>query len=265
MASKVLEKTLNNVDEEDLKAGYAAPGQLSADAFGNQTPPGSYVGTSETMSVTGSARAALVLFAIVVGAGAWAWLSVPLENYTPVLLVSIFVALGFGLVTTFKPKVAKVTAPIYAVSEGVAMGMISRIYEDAYSGIVVQAILATGAIVFVMYTLYSTRILKVTPRFQKIVYASMMAAFVFIMANMLFMVFGSDTNLMAQGGLLGIVIPGVLIVIGAGMLAIDFDFIEKGSQSGLPKYMNWAAAYGLIVTIVWIYLNVLRLLANSRN
>lgn len=264
MTSKVLEKTLNNVNKEDLKPGYAAPAQVSTDAFGDQIPPGSYIGTSQTMSVTGSARAALVLFALVVAGGTWAWVSVPASSAGLVLLISIFVALSFGLTTTFRPKSARITAPLYAVVEGIAMGVFSRLFEESYNGIVIQAVLATGAIVFVMYTLYSTRILKVTPRFQKIVFASMMAAFVFLMVNMLFAMFGS-TNLMVQGGVLGLVIPGILIVIGAGMLAVDFDFIEKGSQAGLPKYMDWAAGYGLIVTIVWIYINVLRLLANSRN
>lgn len=265
MANKVLEKTLNNVDAEDMKPGYAAPGQVASDAFGNITvPPGALSGTSETMSVTGSARAALLLFALVVASGTWAWITIPSSSAGLVLLVSLLVAFGFGLLTTFRPKNAIITAPLYALAEGVVMGVFSRLFENQYSGIVVQAVLATGAIVFVMYTLYSTRILKVTPRFQKIVFASMMAALVFLMVNMLISIFGG-TNLMAQGGILGIVIPGVLIVIGAGMLALDFDFIEKGSQSGLPKYMDWAAGYGLVVTIVWIYINVLRMLANSRN
>jgi uncharacterized YccA/Bax inhibitor family protein len=264
MANKVLERTLNNVNKDDLRAGYAAP--AGVDQFGNPrfAPPGSGVAT-ETMSISGSARAALVLFAIIAVVGGWAWISIPDSAYGPVLIVSVLAGLGLGLATTFKPNVARVTAPLYAVAEGVALGMISRVYEDAYTGIVPQALLATGAIAFVMYTLYSTRIIKVTPRFQRILFAAVGAAMLFYMVNLVMYAFGSRGFLINDTGPMGIAVSVILIVIAAMTLATDFDFIERGAQAGLPKYMDWAAAYGLVVSIVWIYLEVLRLLAKSRN
>jgi len=265
VANKILEKTLNNVSSEDLRSGYAAPGQVATDAFGNSTtPPVSFADTADSMSVTGSARAAMVLFAILVAVGTWAWISVPDSSAGLYLVGSLIVALVLGLVTSFKPHLARATAPLYAAFEGVVLGLISKIYEDAYNGIVVQAVLATGAIVFVMYTLYSTRIVKVTPRFQRVVGAAMLAAMLFYGVTLISSLFGSSFIEFQNSGLLGIILPVIMIAIGAGMLATDFDFIERGSQQGLPKYMNWAAAYGLIVSIVWIYIHFLRLIANSR-
>ncbi|MFN8016339.1 MAG: Bax inhibitor-1/YccA family protein [Acidimicrobiia bacterium] len=264
MANKVLEKTLSNIDPNDLKAGYAAPS--SFDSLGNPiSPPPSVFTNTDSMSVTGAARAALVLFAILVATGTWAWISIPESAWGMALFVSIFAALGVGLLTTFKPNIARVSAPIYAAIEGVAIGLISRVYENAYNGIVIQAVLATGAIVFVMYSLYSMRIIKVTQRFTRIVIGATMAIFVFYMANLLFSIFNVNLPLINDTGIAGIIFSAVVICIAAANLAIDFSFIESGVQQGLPKYMNWAAAYGLVVTIVWIYLEVLRLLAKSRN
>ncbi len=264
MANTVLERTLNNVNQDDLKAGYASP-QGAVDQFGNVAPPGSFTGTAETMSVTGSSRAALALFAIVVAVGTWAWTSIPDKYFGLALIGGIFVGLGFGLVTTFKPEVARFTAPLYAVAEGVALGMISRVYEDAYNGIVVQAVLGTGAIVFVMYTLYSTGILKVTPRFRKVVISAMMGIMVFYALSFVLRIFDVGIPLVFDSGPVGIIFSLFFISIAASTLALDFDFIERGAQAGLPKYMDWAAGYGLIVSIVWIYLEVLRLLGNIRS
>jgi uncharacterized YccA/Bax inhibitor family protein len=266
VANKVLEKTLNNVSSEDLRAGYAAPGQVAQDAFGNSVnPPVDFTGTADAMSVTGSARAALVLFAIVVASGTWAWTSVPESSYGLVLIGGMILSLVFGLITTFKPQVARITGPLYALAIGAALGAISKIYEDAYNGIVFQAILATGSIVFVMYTLYSTRILKVTERFRKVVIGATLGIMVFYMITIVMSLFGGTMPLVWDSGLMGIGFSLFVIIIAASNLALDFDFIERGSQAGLPKYMNWAAGYGLIVTIVWIYLEVLRLLAKTRN
>lgn len=266
MANKVLEKTLNNVDADDMKAGYAAPGQQLPADFGTfASPPTSVDNKPGTMSTTGSARAALMLFSLVVAGGAWAWTSVPDNLLWPTVMISSLVAFGLAMVTIFKPVVARFTAPLYAVAEGVALGLISKIYEDAYSGIVVQAVLATGSIVFVMYVLYSTRILKVTPKFRKIVIGATLGVVVFYMLNLILSLFGANMPLINDTGMMGIAFSALIIVIAASNLALDFDFIERGSQAGLPKYMNWAAGFGLIVTIVWIYLEVLRLLAKTRN
>ncbi|MBP9115969.1 MAG: Bax inhibitor-1/YccA family protein [Acidimicrobiia bacterium] len=270
MSNKVLEKTLKNVDKEDMNPGWASGQSTAVGSMSIQDQAFNNSGTtaisgSGTMTVGGSARAAMVLFAIIVATGTWAWVSIPEDKFTLALFGGIFVGLAFGLITTFKPKYARVTAPLYAVAEGVALGAISKVFEYAYNGIVVQAILATGSIVFVMYTLYATGVIKVTQKFRKIVIGATMGVFVFYMLNLVLGLVGVDLPLIGDTGLLGIVFSLVVIVIAASNLALDFDFIERGAQAGLPKYMNWAAGYGLAVTVVWIYLEVLRLLSKIRN
>jgi uncharacterized YccA/Bax inhibitor family protein len=262
MANTVLEKSFNNVDQNDMQPGYAAP-----QGGGSGEGPISIPGTSDAMSVTGSARAALVLFGLVVVSGTWAWIQLP--NYSVgtqwiIIFAAMIVAFILAMVTIFKPINGKITAPFYALAEGVFLGGISRIYEDAYDGIVVQAVLATSAIVFVMYTLYSTRILKVTPRFQKVVIGATLGIAVFYGMSLLLSLFGAQMPFIWDASPMGIAFSVFIIIIAASNLALDFDFIEKGSQAGLPKYMNWTAALGLVVTIVWIYLEVLRLLAKMR-
>lgn len=269
MTNKVLEKTLNNVDQQDMKPGWANStndsfGAIAQDQAFNYSGPTSNT-SIEVMTTGGSARAALALFAIIVAAGTWSWVSIPTDKFTLALIGGVIGGLVFGLITTFKPKVARITAPIYAIFEGVALGAISKLYEDFYSGIVVQAILATASIVFVMYTLYATGVIKVTARFRKIVIGATLGIMVFYMLNMLLHFVGVRMPLIGDTGPMGIIFSLVVIVIAASNLALDFDFIERGSEAGLPKYMNWAAAYGLAVTVVWIYLEVLRLLAKTRD
>lgn len=198
------------------------------------------------MSVTGSASAALILFALLVASGTWAWTSIPPSQAGFFLIGGMMLGLVFAMVTAFKPKLARITAPIYALIQGVVLGVISRLFEDQYNGIVVQAVLATGAIVFVMYTLYSTRILKVTERFRKVVIGATLGIFVFLMANLLFSMFGVNLPLIGDTGIAGIAFSAVVIVIAASNLALDFDFIERGSQQGLPKYIDWASCLGLL-------------------
>lgn len=192
-------------------------------------------------------------------------MTIPDSRAVIFLFGSLFIGLGLALATTFKPKIARITAPLYAAVEGVLLGTISRMYEDAFNGIVVQAVLATGAIVFVMYTLYSTRILKVTERFRKVVIGATLGIVVFYMLSIFLSIFGVQMPFVWDSGPAGIIFSVFVVIIAASNLALDFDFIERGSQAGLPKYMNWAAAFGLVVTIVWIYLEVLRLLAKTRN
>ena len=259
MANKILEKTLNNVDSADLQAGYAAP---QADGTGPVLP--SSATSSGAMSIAGSARAALFLLAIVFGVGAWAWSSVPDSAFGGVFFIALFAGLGLGFATAFKPTAARITAPLYAAAQGVLLGMISRIYEEAYEGIVIQAVLATAAIAFVMYTLYSTGIIKVTPGFRRTVMFATLGVFVFYMMNLFLSIFGVNMPLIWDTGVLGIGFSILVIAIASANLALDFDFIEQGSQAGLPKYMNWAAAFGLVASLIWIYLEILRLLAKLR-
>lgn len=260
MANKILEKTLNNVDKNDMQPGFASP-QVGADG-GPIYPADS---STETMSTTGSARAALVLLLILGATGAWAWIQVPESSVGGYLIIALLVGFGLGMFTAFKPASARISAPLYAAAQGVVLGLISRLYEDLYDGIVIQAVLATASIAFVMYTLYSTRILKVTEKFRKVVIGATLGIFVFYMLNFVLSIFGVNMPLINDTGIMGIGFSLFVISIGASNLALDFDFIERGSEAGLPKYMNWAAGFGLVATLIWIYLEVLRLLSKIRN
>lgn len=262
MSNVVLNNSFKRVNQEDLRPGYASPSdQTSTDG------PIQVSGSNETMSVQGSARAALVLFALLAVTGTWAWINFPNLSsgmQMAVLWGPLIVGLILVFTAAFKPHLARFLAPGYALAQGLFLGSISRIFEEAYAGIVVQAVLATSAIVFVMYTLYSTRILKVTPKFRKIVIGATLGIMVFYMLNFAMSFFGAQMPFIWDTGALGIGFSLFVIVIAASNLALDFDFIEKGTQAGLPKYMNWAAALGLLVTIIWIYIEVLRLLSKLR-
>lgn len=262
MANKILEKTLNNAEQKDLQPGYGAP-QVGADG-GPVFPSASATG-SGAMSVAGSARASLFLLAIVFGVGAWAWTSIDESAYGAVFFVALFAGMGLGFATAFMPKAARITAPLYAAAQGILLGMISRIYEDAYEGIVIQAVLATAAIAFVMYTLYSTGVIKVTPGFRRTVMFATLGIFAFYMLNLVLSLFGAQMPFIWDTGIMGIGFSVIVIGIASANLALDFDFIERGSAAGLPKYMNWAAAFGLVASLIWIYLEILRLLAKTRN
>ncbi len=239
---------------------------------GSPAGPGAFA----TMTVGGSITATAVLMVLLVGSAAFGWTQVvqtePIFNAAgqqisgnPTIPTWIFVAMligfGFGLVTSFKPKVARITAPLYSLCYGVAIGAISAVYNNYFSGIVTQAVFATMGIFISMLFLYATRIIKVTNRFVMIVAGATMGIFVMYLLSWIVGLFGADVGFLYNGSPLAIAISVGIIIIAALNLAIDFAFIEKGAAHGVPKYMEWYAAFGITVTLVWIYLEVLRLLA----
>jgi uncharacterized YccA/Bax inhibitor family protein len=184
------------------------------------------------------------------------------------VFICALVAFGFGIVTAFKPKFARVTAPLYALAQGVFIGAISRVYNFSYDGIVTQALFATLSIFTVMLLLYATRIIKVTNRFMMVVVGATAGIFVMYLVSWIFgLISGTPVTFLNDGSPLAIGISVFIIIIAALNLAIDFAFIEKAAQHEAPKYLEWYAAFGVMVTLVWIYLEVLRLLAmlNRRN
>ena len=145
------------------------------------------------------------------------------------------------------------------------LGMISHLYDAQFNGIVLQAIVATFGVFLAMLALYGLRILRVTPRFVKGVIAATFGVVVLYVGAWLFSLFTDSTvSFLHDATPLGIGISVVVVVIAALNLVLDFDFIERGSQNQLPAYMDWYAAFGLVVTLVWLYLEMLRLLAKLR-
>lgn len=181
-----------------------------------------------------------------------------------------------ALVTIFKPQFSPFTAPLYAILEGLFLGAISAVYESAYgtpngqatqfSGIVVQAMGLTLGVLAVMLTLYGTRVIKVTDKLRSGIIAATGAVFLFYLVTIVVNLISPGTlTLLHQTGPLGIGISLVIVGIAAFNLLLDFDLIERGVNGGAPKYMEWYAGFALLVTLVWLYLEILRLLSKLRS
>lgn len=180
--------------------------------------------------------------------------------------IGMIVGIGLTFLLMFKPHLAKFIAPIYALAQGFFIGAISRMYETFYDGIVVQAAGATIAVFATMLVLYRTRIIRVTNRFRKIVVTATIGIMLFYGVTLLISLFaGPDSvSFLASPSLLGIAFSVFVAGLAAFNLALDFDFIERGAEQGLDKDFEWYAAFGLLVTIIWLYLELLRLLAKLR-
>lgn len=172
--------------------------------------------------------------------------------------------LGFILVMAsyFKPTIAPITAPIYAVVEGVFIGVISTVYAYAFGpGIVFNAIMLTALCLVSMLLAYKFGIIKPTQKFRSMIVTATGAIMLVYLVNMGMHMFGSSIPYLHQGGVVGIGISLVIIAIAVLNLILDFDNIERGARSGAPKYMEWVTSLGLLVTLVWIYIEILRLLS----
>ncbi len=239
-------------------------------------PPGATL-TGRAMSLGGVASATGLMFAVLLIGGWWGWGQVDPGVKNPItgevtgvtfsaglLWGALIIAFVFAIATAFMPKAARFSSLPYALFEGVVLGMISRMYEVQFDGIVVQAILATAGVFFMMLILYGLRILRATPRFVKGVIAATFGIMALYLVGFLFSLFGSGFSFWNDASLLGIGISVVICIVAALNLILDFDFIEKGVAAKAPAYMDWYAGFGLVVTLVWLYLEMLRLLAKIR-
>jgi uncharacterized YccA/Bax inhibitor family protein len=232
----------------------------------------------ETMTVNGVISATATLFVLLLASATFGWFNtgapeevvfsdgtVGYQNTIPMLAWGgLIVGIGLTFLLMFKPHLAKFIAPIYAIAEGFFVGAISRAYENLYDGLVVQAAGMTLAVFAVMLVLYRTGVIKVTERFRKIVVTATIGVMVFYGVSMLISLFGGSVSFLSSPSLLGIGFSVLVAGLAAFNLALDFDFIEKGSKQGLDKNFEWYAAFGLMVTIIWLYLELLRLLAKLR-
>jgi uncharacterized YccA/Bax inhibitor family protein len=186
-------------------------------------------------------------------------------------MVGAFGGLGVAILLAFKPMWASFLAPIYALLEGAFVGGISAYYSFAFAkvapGIVMQAVGLTFGTVIAMYVLYRFGVIKATERFKSIIFTATAGIAVFYLIATVLRMFGIDIPFLHEGSMLGIGFSLVVVAIAALNLILDFDMIEKGSEMGAPKYMEWYGAFGLLVTIVWLYIEILRLLSklSSRN
>ena len=216
----------------------------------------------QVMTIQGTINKIGFLMLLLIASGSFTW-KMALEGVASLqsmMYLGIFGGLITALFTVFSPRNARFSAPIYAVFEGLALGGISGLFHMAYQGIVLNAVMLTLATLFGMLFLYKTEIVNPTERFKAgVMSATMGVCFAYLFSFILSM-FGLASPIHATGGV-GIIISLVVVVIAALNLILDFDMIVKGANSGAPEHMEWYGAFGLLVTLVWLYLELLRLLA----
>jgi uncharacterized YccA/Bax inhibitor family protein len=228
---------------------------------GFQQPSGPLV-VEDRMTGPGVTRATLTLFGLFLAAGTWGWFQVDVSGALPSwFMVALLVGLGAVIVGMFKPTWARFIGPVYAIAEGALVGAISSVYGSLYDGIVGQAILGTLLTTVIMAVLYATRTIRVTEKFRSVVIGATMGIFVFYLVSLGLSFFNIDIPFLFGGGAIGILFSVGVIILAAFNLMLDFDLIERGVKGGAPAYMNWYAGFGLLVTVVWLYLEILRLLA----
>lgn len=180
------------------------------------------------------------------------------------VLVGIIGGLVVALVTVFRKTAAPYTAPVYALLQGLSLGGISAILELRFPGIVIQAVALTFGTLFCLLAAYRSGLIKATENFKLGVVAATGGILVLYLVSFVMGFFGRSLGFIHEGGTAGILFSTFVVVIAALNLVLDFDFIESGVEQGAPQYMEWYGAFGLMVTLIWLYFEILRLLAKSR-
>jgi uncharacterized YccA/Bax inhibitor family protein len=219
---------------------------------------------ASTMTINGTINKIGIMLLLVIAAAAYTWKMVMGANPAPAGTLAMVGAIGgfiMALVTVFRPQSSAITAPIYAILEGLFLGAISAIINAAYPGVAFQAVLLTIGTLFTMLFLYRSGRIRATPKFRRGVMMATGAVFFAYLISWIMSLFGMPMGFMHSSGPLGILINLAIIVVAALNLIMDFDFIEKGSQMGAPKFMEWYGAFGLMVTLIWLYIEFLRLLS----
>lgn len=221
---------------------------------------------SEPMTVNGTIQITAFLGILVVAAAAFAW-----SRYTlgymdlAMMLTAGGLIVGFILAMIIAFTRIKYLIPVYAVCEGLFLGGISATFESSYPGIVSQAVAGTFAALFSMLILYRTNVIRCSDKFRSVIFIATFSIAAVYLVNLIGSFFGLQVPLLNSSSNAGIAISAVICIIAAFNLIIDFDFIERGAQNLLPKDMEWYGAFGLMVTIVWLYMEILRLLAKFQD
>jgi uncharacterized YccA/Bax inhibitor family protein len=217
---------------------------------------------SEAMTLQGVINKTGVLLLLCIGAAAFAWTHPALRG--PLLLVGLIGGLIACMVGIFKPTTSPIAGPIYAVLEGLCLGAISQVFELRYPGIVVNAMMLTFGVLGIMLVLYTTRTIRVTSGLVKGVFAATAAVALVYVVDIALSFFGVRMPFLHESGLLGIGISLVIVGVAAFNLLIDFAVVEDGVSRGSPRYMEWYCGMALLITLVWLYLELLRLLSKLR-
>lgn len=249
---------------ETNKGGIAM--RTSNPSLGKKTFEGLETTYERPMTIHGTVDKTMILLFLLVGSALFAWkLYFDGTDIGGYMMMSAIGAFVVAIITIFAKKAARFTAPIYALLEGFALGGISAMYEAQWAGITTQAVLLTFGTLFCLLVAYRTKLIKATENFKLGVFAATGAiAFVYII-DLVLHFFGLSVPFIHDTGLVGILVSLGIVIVAALNLVLDFDFIEQGAKSKAPKYMEWYGAFGLMLTLVWLYLEILRLLSKLRS
>lgn len=225
-----------------------------------------------TMSVRGAINKFGFLLLMVIGGAAYTWNlfqdGKPETGYT-FMMVGVFGGMISAFAIIFKPNWAQFIAPLYALLEGLFIGGISVVVNNAfaqrYPGLVLQAVGLTFGVAIAMFLLYNFRIIKPTEKFKSVIITATVGIGIFYLLTIVLRLFGVDLPFMYDSSGLSIGISVFIVAIAALNLILDFDMIEQGAERGAPKFMEWYGAFGLLVTLIWLYMEILRLLSKMAN
>lgn len=223
---------------------------------------------SEPMTVNGAINKTFILLAILIASSFAVW-NLFFQGYTDkvgmLTMVGFVASIISFIVIMFNRKAVAIAAPIYAASEGLLLGGISAVFEKSYPGIAIQAIASTFAALFSLLFLYRIGAIKCTEKFRSVIFISTLSIAGIYLINLIGSFFGMQIPQIFTASTIGIGFSVVVVIIAALNLIIDFDFIERGAQSMLGKTYEWYGAFGLLVTLVWLYIEILNLLAKLRD
>jgi uncharacterized YccA/Bax inhibitor family protein len=219
-----------------------------------------------TMTVNGTVNKTglLLILALLTASASWVLGTGGGSGVAGWAIGASLVGLAVAIATIVRPRWSPVTGPIYALVEGVVLGLVSMWFEASYPGIAIQAVALTFGVFGVMLVLYRTGVIKVTQRFRAGVLGATLGIAVVYLVSLVLGLFGVRVPFLNDASPLGILISLAIVTVAALNLVLDFDLIDRGARSGAPAYMEWYAAFGLLVTLVWLYLELLRLLAKLR-
>lgn len=220
------------------------------------------IGYDQTMTVSGTINKSFLMLILLITSASITWM-MTMNGQNPIVMTVGGALVGFILVmiAVFKPQASTYLAPGYAIFEGLFIGGVSSIFEVMYPGIVIQAVSCTFITFIVCFGLYKYEIVKVNDKFRSIVIAATLAIVTYYIIAWLLSLFTSFQPIHHGNSMASIGISAIVIIVAALNLFLDFDQIERGAQARLPKYMEWFGAMGLMITLVWLYLEFLRLLS----
>jgi len=212
----------------------------------------------ETMTLQGTVNKTGISLLILLATASWVWNS---EAYRPFIFIGLIGGLVTALVTIFKNTAAPWTTPLYAAFEGLLLGGISKMFEMQYPGIVINAVALTFGTLAALLAVYSTGLIRPSENFKLGLFAATGGIALLYMVSMVLGFFGVRVPYIHDSSPIGIAFSVFVVIIAALNLVLDFDFIERGAEANAPRYMEWVGAFGLLVTLVWLYLEILHLLA----